>query len=145
MTVIDQLAPAVPANRPLPWASVASLVPFVGHDLDIRIAGQAGTITLPAEAVRLLVDSLAELAVGRPVAAVVRPAAMTVAEAADYLDVSPGWLVEKLDAGELPAVGDGPDRRIRPVDVLRYRQVMYERRLRTLAELSALDQELGLA
>ncbi len=64
---------------------------------------------------------------------------LTVEEAAELLHVSAGFVLRLLAEGTLTRHWD----RLSRAEVLEYRRVDRERRLAALAELVALDQELG--
>jgi excisionase family DNA binding protein len=69
---------------------------------------------------------------------------ITTQQAADLLNVSRPFLESMIDKGELPARMVGDQRRLPLKDVLAYRQDNRAKRLGTLKELVAHDQELGL-
>lgn len=144
MTAIADVPPMQMPDRTAATARAAAAVlgPLVGGDLDVLVGGRA--VTLPAAAVRVLADALAHLADGHATVAEPGSATLSVDQAADELDVPPAWLVEQLDAVALPSVGDGADRRIPADAVRRFRRELYKRRCRTLDELTAWDQDLGL-
>jgi hypothetical protein len=145
------VAPAEPPLEPssrtrsLAQESGDRLSMFADRDLELPIPGSADRVTLPAAAVRVLVDALARPARGNAVAVVARAAHYTVDDVASALDLPRAVVIEEMDAGHLPFQGTGEDRRVDAADVAAFRRVMYDRRLAALAELSALDQELGLA
>ena len=65
-------------------------------------------------------------------------------EAADYLNVSPQYLMKLLAGGIVPYVAGGPGETIRYSDVEAYRTKVHADRMAALEELTRLDQELGL-
>jgi excisionase family DNA binding protein len=60
------------------------------------------------------------------------------------LNVSRPYLVRMIEKGTLPARLVGNQRRLPLKDVLAYKADNRAKRLKTLEELAALDQELGL-
>jgi excisionase family DNA binding protein len=130
--------------RPVARASSERLARFADRDLDVKIAGTNETLTLPAEAVRLLVDLLAQLAEGNAVTLTPYHAELTTQQAADFLGVSRPFLVKQLEEGAIPFRKVGTHRRIRFEDLLAYKKSTYEKRLKALEGLAELDQELGL-
>ncbi|MBK8069374.1 MAG: helix-turn-helix domain-containing protein [Rhodanobacteraceae bacterium] len=111
---------------------------------NVSIGGGAEAIELPASAARLLVELLAQMGQGNAVQVVPVHAELTTQQAADFLNVSRPYLIERLEAGELPFRKVGKHRRVRFEDVLRYKKrTDYESKL-AMTELTALSQELGL-
>lgn len=101
-------------------------------------------VELPAEALRLLLDALAQMAEGAAVTlAPIRPE-LTTQEAADLLNVSRPYVIKLLDAGEIPFRKIGMHRRIPTRELLDYREKMREQSRKAAAELTALSQELDL-
>ncbi|RIK35236.1 MAG: DNA-binding protein [Chloroflexi bacterium] len=102
------------------------------------------TLAIPASALRLLAQILAEMAQGNAVTVTPIHAELSTQQAADLLNVSRPFLVQLLEKGEIPFHKVGAHRRIRFKDLLAYKQERYARRQQALAELAAYDQELGL-
>src|SRR5205085_8294176 len=122
------------------------LAPFVsrGEPLRICIEGSNEVVTLPASAVRLLAELLAQLSRGAAVTVVPTHAELTTQQAADFLDVSRPFLVARLEAGEIPFRKVGAHRRVLLEDLVVYKQEMYAKRRETLKELTQLGQDLGM-
>lgn len=106
--------------------------------------GPAAVLELPAAALRPLLDILRQLARGNGVAVLPLYAQLTTHQAADVLNVDEPFLVGLLDKGDIPSRHAGPRRRVALADVLEYQRKNHEARLAALAELTAIDQELGL-
>ena len=70
---------------------------------------------------------------------------LTTRQAAEALGVSHLYLLELLDRSALHSRMVDSSRRVPFADVLAYKQQPDAARLAALAELSALDQELGLS
>jgi len=102
------------------------------------------SISIPDSALRLLSNILTEMARGNAVALLPVQAELTTQQAADMLRVSRPFLIEQLEKGEIPYRMVGTHRRILFNDLMAYKQDMFEKRLKVLEELTALDQELGL-
>jgi excisionase family DNA binding protein len=111
---------------------------------NVSISGGAEAIELPASAARLLVELLAQMGQGNAVQVVPVHAELTTQQAADFLNVSRPYLIERLEAGELPFRKVGKHRRVRFEDVLRYKKRTDYESNRAMTELTALSQELGL-
>lgn len=101
-------------------------------------------LTVPAPAMQLLANILAEMAQGNAVSLTPLHEEITTQEAADLLNVSRPFFVQMLDEGQIPFRKVGTRRRVRLQDVMAYKRTLYEKRLQTLNELTAYDQELGL-
>lgn len=99
---------------------------------------------IPASAMQLFVHMLAEMGEGNAVAVMPVQTEVTTQEAADLLNVSRPYVVKLLEEGQIPHRKVGTRRRIQLQDVLSYKHTLYEKRLATLNELTAYDQELGL-
>lgn len=112
--------------------------------LHLRDDDHESGIELPAEAVKLLMAILEDMAAGRAVAVVSQDAELTTQQAADVLNVSRPFLIGFLDERKLPYRMVGTHRRIRLEDVLRYKQAIDTQRRKVLDELAAEAQELGM-
>lgn len=105
---------------------------------------QAIESDLPEEVVRLLRDILSELARGNSVSVVASRTDLTTQQAAALLGVSRPHLVSLLDARKIPSYKIGTHRRVRRDDVITYRNKLDEAREKTLDDLAAHDQALGI-
>ena len=118
-----------------------------GH-LRIRLLDDAdrsaGTLDLPASAVRLLLNILEHMSRGSAVTLLPIHAELTTQRAADLLNVSRPHLVALLQEGKIPYRKVGTHRRVRADDVLAYKRQLDEKRRKVLKELAAQDQELGM-
>ncbi len=111
----------------------------------LRLGGAEGEeITIPMSAFCLLRDILLQMAEGSAVSVIPHHAELTTQQAAELLGVSRPFLVEQLDKGLIPHRKVGTHRRVLLKDLMAYKQQMSAERLRSLAQLSALDQELGI-
>ena len=102
------------------------------------------TLTLPAAALRLLREALAEMARGNAVALLSVHDELTTQAAADLLNVSRPHLVGLLEAGVIPHHKTGSHRRVRAGDVLAYKEHLDARRREALAELAEQAQDLDM-
>jgi excisionase family DNA binding protein len=117
-----------------------------GQSLTLTLGGSESDTrqALPATAAKLLVKILSEIAKGNAIALVpVRPE-LSAQEAAKWLNVSQPHLIKLLEQGAVPFHQVGEHRRIRLADVLAYRRKALEGRRAILAEIVALNQEMGL-
>lgn len=107
------------------------------------IDGEA-QVVLPRRAAQMLVELLAQMANGNAVTLMPVHARLTTQQAADLLNVSRPFLVKLLEAGAIPYQMVGTHRRLRAEDVFAYRKSQEQTSRRALADLSAMDQELGI-
>jgi len=102
------------------------------------------TLSLPASALRILVRTLEEMALGNAVMLVPVHAEMTTHEAADMLDISNRSLIQLLDEGKIEFRRVGPDRRVRLETLMEYKHHRDAERRKVLEQLAASDRELGI-
>ena len=102
------------------------------------------TVTLPAEAFRLLVEIVNQMASGNAVGVIPMHAEVTTQQAADFLEVSRPYLISVLEAGKLPFRKVGTHRRVRMADLVSYKRRDDDARRKVLDELAADAQENGL-
>lgn len=114
------------------------------RDLRVHIPETNEDVTLPASAVRLLVDLLAQMAEGNAVTLIPIHAELTTQQAADFLGVSRPFLVKLLEEGQLPHRKVGTHRRVLFKDLMNYKRQIDKKRLETLDELAAQAQELDM-
>lgn len=69
---------------------------------------------------------------------------LTIAQAADFLNVSRSYLLDLLKSGALPVYFVGSERRVRRDDLARYKEQVDAQRRKALDQLTAEAQELGL-
>lgn len=109
-----------------------------------RPGGQEVSVTLPADALALLIEALGQMANGAAVTIVPTHAELTTQQAANLLNVSRPYLVALLDDGEIPYRKVGTHRRVRAVDVIAYREQDDVERRTAADELAAEAQKLEL-
>ena len=110
---------------------------FTKHNLRIRVADNDETITLPATAVRLLVETLKHLAAGQSVMLVPIQSELTTQEAADLLGVSRPFLIKQLLDGRIPYRKVGTHRRVQFKDLMAYKQEFDAGRVQSADEATA--------
>lgn len=93
-------------------------------------------ISIPADALRLLIMILSQMAKGNAITLIPVHAELTTQEAADLLNVSRPFLVKLLEEGKIPFRKIGSRRRVFAKDVLRYKEEIDKKRLEILEELA---------
>jgi excisionase family DNA binding protein len=106
--------------------------------------GRSGPVEIPAPAADLLLRLLNQLAQGHAVTIVPVRAELTTQQAAEILGVSRPFVVKEIEERRLPARKVGTRRRVMLGDLMTYKQRSDASRQRALADLAALDEELGL-
>ncbi len=101
-------------------------------------------LTIPAVAMRLLVEALSEIASGHAVTLLPIHTALSTQQAAELLNVSRPYLIGLLEAGEIPFHKVGAHRRVRLRDVLAYKEASDTARLAVLDELVEQAQRLNM-
>jgi excisionase family DNA binding protein len=112
-------------------------------DLELE-GGLRASVPIPAAVLELLQGILVQMAQGNAVTLVPVHAELTTQQAADLLNVSRPFLIERLEQGEIPFRKVGTHRRIRLTDLMAYKQTIDQQRSAALDELAAQAQELGL-
>ncbi len=144
--------------RPLPSAEEVALAKVGSQELsavlesngdiqNFEVMGKNGethTVQLPSSAVQLMIEVLTQLGQGNSVNITPIHAELTTQEAADLLNMSRPTFIKLLDEDTLPHTRTGNRRKVAFVDVMAYKQLLDEKRLSALDELSSLDQELVL-
>lgn len=106
--------------------------------------GHPEPIEVPVAALRMLADILAQMGQGNAVSLVPITAELTTQQAADFLNVSRPFVVQRLERGELPFRRIGTHRRIAFRDLLTYKENMQQQSRHAADALTAEAQELGM-
>lgn len=120
---------------------VRSSAPLTFRVLD---AAKGETLRIPAQAAKMLVRILEEMARGNAVSLIPVHAELTTQEAADMLYISRPTLIQLLDEGKIEYRKVGTHRRVRFESLMAYKRRADAERRATLAELAAYDQEIGI-
>lgn len=135
-------------DRTLARQSSRDLSRFLGvdRDLKLRVEDQdvPTEVVIPPAALRFLVELLSEMARGNAVTLIPVHAELTTQQAADVLNISRPSLIKLLQDGEIPYRRVGSHRRILFSDLMAYKERIDAARRRSLDELAAQAQELGM-
>jgi excisionase family DNA binding protein len=102
-------------------------------------------VPLSESAFDLLLNVLTEMSRGNAVLVMPINAELTTQEAADLLNVSRPYLIRLLDDQKIPYHLVGRHRRISFKDLMEYRQIAKRRQFKAMQELTAADDDLGIA
>lgn len=142
----------MPTEEDVALAQVSSrkLAPYVGSHSKTRSISILSDstfkerVTIPADAFRLLVKILTQMAQGNAITLIPVHAELTTQEAADILNISRPYIVKLLETGEIPYRKIGIRRRIRYQDLIAYKEQIDSERMKALEELTEQAQELKM-
>lgn len=124
------------------------LKPHVGQSAkssyELQVEGSDAVLPVPSEALELFADILRAMAAGEDVQVLRTDRLLTTQQAADILNLSRTYLLQRIDAGDFPVSMVGTHRRLKFSEVLSYKQRLHSLREKKLLEIAAMDQELGL-
>lgn len=118
-TLLDEPEVAIAAEAATRLAALAGDL----HEATVVRVGSRGhdtQVTVPAAALHLFVEILAELANGNAVTVAPTHAELTTQQAADLMNVSRPYLIKLLDEGEIPFRRVGNRRKVKLRDLLGY-------------------------
>ena len=101
-------------------------------------------ITFPFSAIKLLLQILTQMAEGNAVTLIPIHAELTTQEAASLLNVSRPFLIKLLEEGKIPFHKIGTHRRVRFIDLLKFKDEADEISQKALEELVKQAQELDM-
>ncbi|VAW77173.1 Excisionase domain protein [hydrothermal vent metagenome] len=101
-------------------------------------------LILPEYVLEALLDILVEISRGNAFSIIPVHAQLSTQEAANILNVSRPFLVSLLEDKKIPYHKVGTHRRVLAKDLFFYKKQIDKDRLKTLEELTALSQELGM-
>jgi excisionase family DNA binding protein len=114
-----------------------SIDPMDGSDAKI-------IVPLPAPAVAMIHAVLEAMATRTPISLIPHEAELSTQQVADFLNISRTYLVQKLDAGELPYRTVGSHRRVRFADLMAYERKCKQAQVQALVDLHEEERRLNL-
>ena len=124
--------------------SLSTLLQQKPGALILKDPQSAVEIQVPQAVVRMVVETLKQMAQGHAVTLIPIHSEVTSQQAADLLNVSRPFLVKLLDEGRIPHKKVGRHRRIRLEDLMAFKRKDDLEREAAFDEMVALSQELGL-
>ena len=112
--------------------------------VEVTIGGNVASLTIPMPALAMLSKILSEMSSGNAVSIVPIHAELTTQEAADILNVSRPFIVDKMDQGVIPHHKVGTHRRVKYKDLLEYKAKLERESKQAMEDLVRLSQELDL-
>lgn len=110
----------------------------------MALEGTCETVVMPGAATRLVLEILKNLSACKTMTLIPVDAELTTQQAADLLNVSRPFLIQRLERGEIPYRTVGRHRRILSKDLFAYKAKIDASRRADLDDLAAEAQELGL-
>ena len=145
-TQIFEKPTALPSKEDSELAQAASRELARKQPSELRIRLDDGQeLALPRAATRLIAHLLTEMAQGNAVTIIPIHANLTTQEAADYLNVSRPFLIGLLEADKIEYHKIGTHRRVRFLDLVKYKEATESRRREIMEDLAAQSQaeEMG--
>src|SRR5256885_11172822 len=122
-------------NREIP-----SLQP-VNFSLPMLIGPEGEKLEIPTSVFRALQKIVNYMMRGKAFSVIPYDQLFSTQEAADFLNVSRPFVVQLLEAGDLPFIKVGTHRRVQFSDLLEYKKCRSQERRKALAEMARVSQE----
>ena len=145
-TQVSEKPTILPSKEDSELAQTASRELARKQPSELRIRLDDGQeLALPKAATRLITHLLTEMAQGNAVTIIPVHANLTTQEAADYLNVSRPFLIGLLESGKIEHHKIGTHRRVRFLDLVKYKEATEKRRREIMDDLAAQSQaeEMG--
>lgn len=149
--LLQENEPVIPKEHDVELAAqsskaLAALFPKKEKDFQMKVKGEKKeeTIIFPFSAIKLLLHILTQMAEGNAVTLIPIHAELTTQEAANLLNVSRPFLIKLLEKGEIPFHKVGTHRRIRYIDLLKFKSKTDLESQKALDELVKQAQELDM-
>lgn len=140
-TQVSEKPTILPSKEDSELAQTASRELARKQPSELRIRLDDGQeLALPKAATRLITHLLTEMAQGNAVTIIPVHANLTTQEAADYLNVSRPFLIGLLESGKIEYHKIGTHRRVRFLDLVKYKEATEKRRQEIMEDLAAQSQ-----
>ncbi len=137
--------PVVPTPEMVAWArELVHQLPLDGPRFELRDKETGATIPIEENVYEIFRTLLIHFAQNKPVSLAPLSHQLTTFQAANFLNVSRGYLIKLLDAKKIPYQLVGTHRRIRLEDLLEYRDKMRVESDKAVEELAKINQDLGI-
>src|ERR1700730_7655666 len=125
---------------------LAALFPKREKDfhMSIKVDKREAKLTVPFSAIKLFLEILTQMAEGNAITLIPIHAELTTQEAANLLNVSRPFLIKLLEEGKLPFHKVGTHRRVKFVDLLKFKAHVDQAAHKALDELTEQAQELNM-
>lgn len=145
--VRNRLPPKLPTDDEVRLATESSRMLAAclgkGPSARIRVVADGRDVTVPVNAIHMLVEILSQMSQGNAITIIPQHAQLTTQQAADLLNVSRPYLVQLLETGKLKFIKVGTHRRVLFKDLIEFENAQREASKRAADELSRLAQESG--
>ena len=149
--LLQENSPLIPKAHDIALAEqsskeLAALFPKREKDfhMSIKVDKREAKITVPFSAIKLFLEILTQMAEGNAITLIPIHAELTTQEAANLLNVSRPFLIKLLEEGKIPFHKIGTHRRIRFIDLLRFKEQSDKISQKALDELVEQAQELDM-
>ena len=149
--LLQENEPVIPGEHEIALAEksskeLAALFPKKEKDFHMvmKVDKHEAKITFPFSAIKLLLQILTQMAEGNAVTLIPIHAELTTQEAANLLNVSRPFLIKLLEKGKIPFHKVGTHRRIRFIDLLKFKTHADATSHKALDELVKQAQELDM-
>ncbi|WP_445636477.1 helix-turn-helix domain-containing protein [Nostoc sp. DSM 114161] len=110
-----------------------------------KLVGANGEeIVIPDSVYQVLRQVVHTMALGQAISIVPQEQELTTQQAAEFLNVSRPYLIKLLEQGEIPYVNVGTHRRVRFMDLRKYKEQRDAKRDQLLQQLVEMSEEAGL-
>jgi excisionase family DNA binding protein len=137
--------PVVPKPETVAWAQeLIHRLPAEGHRFELKDRVSGNTIPIEENVYEIFRTLLIDFAQNRPVSIVPICHQLTTHEAANFLNVSRGYVIKLLDKRRIPHQMVGTHRRIKLEDLITFQEEMRIESDAAVEELAKLNQELEI-
>lgn len=115
----------------------------INFSLPMLIGPGGEKLEIPISVFRALQKIVSYMMRGKAFSVIPCDQLFSTQEAADFLNVSRPFIVQLLEAGDIPFIKVGTHRRVQFSDLLEYKNQMRQERHKALVEMASISQEAG--